>query len=662
MSGAMSRTLVHLKLPDFEALTLSSYAVELGQHAWRDGLTLSFWFWAAGLERKQVIVREEFDAWAIWIEADALHFGSPLLGGDSIRLPIQGEGWHLAALTRDPSGSVRFSLDGVEHTAGPMTDEAAKRLGLLIVGGHTDPAGGHWDNTFGRGGSGLLDDFRATTPSLTGAEIAAMVQRGDPPSVQFTMTPAGDAPLEVKFNAQGSVGTGRRVLYTLWDFGDGLQGSGESVTHHYEYAGDYTVKLTLVDDAHEQSSSEQRLTLGGHPNPLRFVPVFVNGTEGYACYRIPSIVRALNGDLLAFAEARLESCSDSTGTIHIVGKRSPDDGATWTPLQGVAAVDGFVCMNASPVVDEVRGTGRVVVVFRASSHSEWDIARGVGLSRAMAVTSDDGGLTWSAPRDITAQVHRPYNPAYAEQFAAAALTENQGEDWRIQIPSQGHALQLRRHPATRGRLFFAGSLTRGDRSVFQSENYAFWSDDLGETWKIGGIIPRLGLNEAIAAEREDGGVIFNTRAYTPKGHKEGWRAITQGEFDAAGAIHFGETRLDRTLIDPAVQATLLRCTWSDQAECGGKNRLLFANPAHPSARVNMTVRLSYDEGQTWPVSRIVDRGPSSYSDLVMTRDRQIGLLYERGNTGGIHFVRFTLDWLTHSADSLNVDAESESTR
>ncbi|MBL8134066.1 MAG: exo-alpha-sialidase [Anaerolineae bacterium] len=660
----MSRTLVHRRLAGFADLNLSSIAIALEGTAWRAGLTLYFWFWAAEAERRQVIVREEFDAWTIAIESGSLIFESPALDEERIALPIHDDGWHLVTLSRDLSGALRFALDDAQRTLPwSMSDDAAARLGRLIVGGHTDPAGGHWDHSFGRGGSGLIDEFRAVTPPLTEAEIAALLPPpGNSPVARFDAAPpVGDAPLDVRFDAAQSGGD-LPIAFTLWDFGDGARGSGTQAAHRYDYAGDYAVKLTLIDQAHRQSSAEARLTLGGSANPLHFAPVFVNETEGYACYRIPSIVRALNGDLLAFAEARLESCSDSTGTIHIVGKRSADDGASWSPLQVVAAVPGFVAMNAAPVVDDVRGTGRVVLVFRAASHSEWDIAFGVGISRAMCVISGDHGATWSAPHDITAQVHKPYNPAFAADVPAAALPENRDEDWRIQTPSQGHAIQLRRRAATRGRLFFAGSLTRGDRSIFQSENYAFWSDDLGETWQIGGIIPRLGLNEAIAAELEDGGVIFNTRAYTPEGEKQGWRAVTYADFDETGAIHFGETILDEALIDPAVQATLLRCTWSDQTAYGGRSRLLFANPAHLRARVNMTVRLSYDEGQTWAHSRTLDQGPSSYSDLVMTRDGQIGLLYERGNTGGIHFARFSLDWLSQGLDALGNPSESDGMR
>ena len=101
-----------------------------------------------------------------------------------------------------------------------------------------------------------------------------------------------------------------------------------------------------------------------------------------------------------------------------------------------------------------------------------------------------------------------------------------------------------------------------------------------------------------------------------------------------------------------MQASLLRYTWPDDPGAGGRSRILFANPAHTHARVNMTVRLSYDEGDTWPVAKVIDPGPAAYSDLVVQADGGIGLLYERGNAGGIVYASFTLEWLTDGKDSL----------
>ena len=106
---------------------------------------------------------------------------------------------------------------------------------------------------------------------------------------------------------------------------------------------------------------------------------------------------------------------------------------------------------------------------------------------------------------------------------------------------------------------------------------------------------------------------------------------------------------DKTLIEPPAQASLLRQTVAPSQD---RNRLLFSNPASVR-RVRMTVRLSEDEGASWPVSRVLHEGPAAYSSLVALPDRSIGLLFERGDRTPyetITFARVTLAWLTGGND------------
>jgi sialidase-1 len=80
--------------------------------------------------------------------------------------------------------------------------------------------------------------------------------------------------------------------------------------------------------------------------------------------------------------------------------------------------------------------------------------------------------------------------------------------------------------------------------------------------------------------------------------------------------------------------------------------LLFSNPAS-ARRERMTVRVSYDEGATWPVARVIHEGPAAYSSLIVLPNRSIGLLFERGDRSPyekITFARFTLGWLTQGKD------------
>src|SRR5688572_1060899 len=77
---------------------------------------------------------------------------------------------------------------------------------------------------------------------------------------------------------------------------------------------------------------------------LRTADLFVAGREGYHTYRIPVLVTATNGTLLAFCEGRRDNASD-TGRIDMLLKRSTDRGETWTPQQVVWSDGTNVCGN-----------------------------------------------------------------------------------------------------------------------------------------------------------------------------------------------------------------------------------------------------------------------------------------------------------------------------
>lgn len=67
----------------------------------------------------------------------------------------------------------------------------------------------------------------------------------------------------------------------------------------------------------------------------------------------------------------------------------------------------------------------------------------------------------------------------------------------------------------------------------------------------------------------------------------------------------------------------------------------------------MSVKLSYDEGKTWPMEKLIHPGPSSYSSLVRLPDGDVGLVYEGGQQHRrewIRFARISLEWLTERKD------------
>lgn len=620
--------LAHWTIYEIGTLDQVSFETQLPSQI-NNEVTLSFWFCATQSKTKQIIVSVA-RLFQIYLENN--NFVVEMFPNNhlpvflTIKQPSLGE-WHHIVVTISQTVKLYIDNDLIQTQVIDSVFQIPHES-MLHIGGYTDPAGGHFDYTFGRNKTGWVDDVRWYNQALTAKHVAEL-------QPQKTSVPI--ISLEAKHLPNGTVefvaisNQPDEIHIALWDFGDGSSGIGSSTSHQYAYSGAYQCRLTVATTSYQQIFCNRLIRVMGISKPLEKTPVFINDTEGYACYRIPSIVCAINGDLIAFAEARLEDCSDSTNIIRLVCKRSQDNGKTWSPLQIVARnlIDGheFAVQQNAPVVDKVHSTGRIIVLYNKLEQSEFELVEGNGISRIFCIFSDDNGKTWHSEKDISTQVHR--------------LSQ-----WRVQRPTLGHAIQLQN-----GRLLFAGMMTDGDRSIFESQNYVFWSDDLGDTWVMGDVIPHIGLNEATAVELENGEIMINSRAYQDE-QPIGKRAITIGRFIDGKTITFDNTYFDEALIDPTIQASLIRYTMSDQKDYGKKSRLLFSNPNHPHARYNLTIQLSYDEGKTWAISKTIEVGPSAYSDLVIQNDMDIGVLYERGNHGGIIYTNFSLDWLTGGQEIL----------
>ena len=203
------------------------------------------------------------------------------------------------------------------------------------------------------------------------------------------------------------------------------------------------------------------------------------------------------------------------------------------------------------------------------------------------------------------------------------------------VPGPGVGIQMR-----------SGRLVIPCNHVIGAEvtNHVIYSDDHGKTWRLGGSTdPNTDENQLV--ELADGSLLLNIRNYREKGH----RGISMSK---DGGLTWSPVVSDPTLIEPVCMASLIRYTNSPPYT---KNRLLFSNPATQTERIRMTIRVSYDEGKTWPVAKLLNAGPSGYSCLTVLPDMTIGCLYERGDRSSIEkltFARFSLNWLTDGADSL----------
>ena len=352
--------------------------------------------------------------------------------------------------------------------------------------------------------------------------------------------------------------------------------------------------------------------------------VFRAGEDGYHTYRIPSLLVTPRGTVLAFCEGRRDGRGDS-GRIDLVVKRSEDGGATWAGPNTVWSDGANTCGNPCPVVDEK--SGRILLPMtwnRADDHGR-NLHDGTAKgTRTVHLThSDDDGGSWSRPRDITAQ-------------AKAA-------DWWWYATGPGVAIQLRQG-AHAGRIVVPANHT-SQKNGFAA--HTLLSDDGGESWRRSAVIAPA-CNESQVVELSDGRLMMNMRSqsFTDE-ERTGYRAIA---FSSDGGETWAAPRSDPHLGDPRVQASLIRYSWPGEL---GDGRLLFANPSPPISRergprVRMTVRLSRDDGRTWPAQRLIHEGPSAYSSLARLPDDSVGLLYEGGerhSSETIRLARFSVEWL-----------------
>ncbi len=311
------------------------------------------------------------------------------------------------------------------------------------------------------------------------------------------------------------------------------------------------------------------------PDPVR-TPVFVSGRGGYHTYRIPSLLVTPRGTLLAFAEGRRHGAGDA-GDVDLLVKRSADGGRTWEPAQTVWDDGPHTCGNPCPVVDRATGTLWLLMSWNRGDDTESAIiARTSRDTRRVFVThSRDDGRSWSPPREITAAV----KPAHWTWYAT-------GPGAGIQIEHGPHA----------GRLVIPCDHIEADTRHYYS--HVIYSDDGGQTWRRGGSSPRPQVNECEVAELTGHRLLLNMRKY------DRTQTVRQQAISHDGGATWTEQRHVPELIDPVCQASLRRYSWPGP---GSRSVLLFSNPAS-TRRERLTVRASLDEGQTWPVARLLDPG------------------------------------------------------
>lgn len=419
------------------------------------------------------------------------------------------------------------------------------------------------------------------------------------------------------------------------------------------------VTLKLKDDAAQAtnkiqiSCSEIKTDLGlvdirqlPVAKPLRTgVALRQSGQDGVHTSRIPGLITSTKGTLLALYDARNEKDDDLQGDIDIAINRSEDGGLTWQPIQKVLDMgewgglpekyngvsDGCILSDESTGDLYIIGlwmygvldpkTGKWIENLTDTStvwNHQWRAhgsQPGYGVkqsSQFLISKSTDDGLTWSEPRNITRQVKK--------------------EKWWLLAPAPGRGITM-----GDGTLVFP---VEGRNEMGLQFSTIMWSKDHGENWTVGEPA-YYNTNECQVVELSDHSLMLNMRERSNRGRQEGnGRAI-------AVSTDLGKTWTEHptsrnALIEPACQASLLRHDYKEDGK--EKHVLLFANPSSKEHRNNMTIKVSFDDGQSWPQEywMLLDEGRGAgYSCMTSIDEQTIGIFYE-GSQADIQFQAIQL--------------------
>lgn len=330
---------------------------------------------------------------------------------------------------------------------------------------------------------------------------------------------------------------------------------------------------------------------------------------GYNHFRIPAIVTTNQGTLLAFSEMRTGGDMDPKTLVY---RRSTDNGESWGPVTLVEEqTTSKLYGNQNVVVD--RNTGNVHLVYL-------QVFPGTGGNTCNMYhkVSTDDGLTWSDRKLMPNVVNAR---------------------WRPLGPAAGIQLQRGEHA---GRLLIPGRYNEGG----QQGNYAIYSDDGGETWKLGYksiFNSSIGLeNEVTAVELaqvngSESVVYVNSRNQASVNHV--YRRLEAYSYDSGESLT-GPFQQNEYIKTVKVQGDLFR--WSAIDQGNSENRILFSAPSFAkenlsgggpvrNKRRHVGIWSTFDETETWtPVAKQISDQTGSYTSITRTADGFIGILFEEG--------------------------------
>ena len=300
-----------------------------------------------------------------------------------------------------------------------------------------------------------------------------------------------------------------------------------------------------------------------------------------SCYRIPSIITAINGDLIAAIDERVPSCGDLKWSrdINIVIRKSSDNGKTWGKIEKIIDYPlGQSASDPSMILDKQTNT-----IFLFYNYMDLDNQKDIYYLKY--ISSNDNGKSWSKPVDITNQISK--------------------ENWKndFKFITSGRGIQTKK-----------GTLLHCLVNL-QKGTHVFGSNDNGKTWFITET-PTSPGDESKIVELNDGSWMVNSRV-----NKLGYRYSHVSNDDGKTWI----SKKEESIIDPGCNGSLIRYSHDK------KNLLLLTNINNKKERKEIVLRYSIDEGKSWSNPKIIYNGEAAYSSMTVMENGNLGLFFEMDN-------------------------------
>ena len=384
--------------------------------------------------------------------------------------------------------------------------------------------------------------------------------------------------------------------------------------------------ITTTDETYDLTNPSPA---GSREIILAHTLIYQPGDYNSANYRIPAVITAKDGSIVAVTDKRKYNEGDLPEDIDIVCNRSTDEGHSWsepvTIAQGTGVNHGFGDCALAWSNDE-----NGLIAGFVGGPGLWSSTPSNPI-RSYISRSYDNGQTWTEPEDITHFI-----------FGDNCIVPEH-QTWRASFFGSGNGLRT-----STGRIMFVAAIR--ETTAQSLNNYAVYSDDNGVTWQVSGRAS-VGGDEAKVTELADGRILMSIRHSGKR-----WYNISED----GGETWQPTTSTWNDITAPACNGDMIRFTSENQGH--DRNRLLHSVP-YGNSRTDVSVYVSYDEGETWPVRKCIVPYSSAYSSLCILPDGTIGLYVEEAYAGASGystvFYNFSLEWLTDGNDTFDPTTVAE---